>query len=210
MDFDWSNAFSGWGSPEDNLFSGASAKSLGFDDVFKAVSKYAPMLQLGSAIVGGISEYTSKSKQAGRMNDAIDRAQAENSAALRERASQQTAQSKQDQNVRARAAMIEKARLKAIAAESGLSGNSFDRLSQAEDWAAGTDIGQLQQNEAALQRQNQREEARIAAAANQDRSRIQAPSMFETGLGLLGSVINYGVGNSKANPSKSAGLTIFQ
>jgi hypothetical protein len=163
-----------------------------FDDFFSSVSKYMPVLDLGAKVIGGIADYSSKKKQADRMTSAITRAENENAAAIAERAAQVSDRSKQEQNVRARAAMIEKARLKAIAAESGLTGASFNRAFNAEDWAAGQDIGQLQQNEAAEQRQLQREEAKIHAASNIDRSKIVSPSLFETGLGLIGAGLQYG------------------
>lgn len=185
-----------------------------FDDILKVASnigstasKLQPLLstfKLGADLVGSYAKYSGQKKLNSQMRSSIDQATADNQAALAERNSQQQSQIKETQSARARQAMVEKARLQAIATAAG-GGNSADRLAQMSDFNLGSDVAMLEANAGSLDRQHAREMASLTNRATSQKNQLVDPSLF----GLFGDAISAGIGYSmrgtQANP-QSGGL----
>src|SRR5262245_7796701 len=172
------------------------------------VGKLAPIASFGQNVASTLLNHQALSQQYSRTSDAINRSEAENRAALMERDQQQRAASREDIGQRAREAMIEKSRMRALQAEMGAGGNTAQRLIQSVDFGAGSDIAMLEGNSEAASRQLAREVARAEASANRERSQLTKPSAFSTGLGLVKSGIGLVQDMRGANPARSAGLQV--
>jgi hypothetical protein len=123
--------------------------------------------------------------------------------AMRENYSQQmeTFQVQQDQvnkqatdemSQRARETQIEAARLRVANGESGLFGNTNDRILGESYFNLGTDISSIEANRAAQQKQLIQEAKSIRANNQTQMSQIQRPSLIGTGLQIAGAAANAG------------------
>jgi hypothetical protein len=181
----------------------------GFDSLFSlastigdTASKLQPLLstfKLGSDLVTSYSKYSGQKKQNEKMRSAIDDAAEQNRLALAERGTQQQAQIKEGMSARARQAMVEKARLAAVANSAG-GGNSADRLAQMTDFNLGSDIAMMEANSGSLDRQMVREMGRIDSQSQSQKNQLIDPSVFSI-LGDLGAAgMGFAQRSRYANP----------
>ena len=182
--------------------------ALGFaDDLFGSLNKFAPLLQLATAVGGGLLKHSQQQDLFDRQSASINRMEAENRAALLERDFSERARTREGIGNRAREAAIEKARMAAVQAESGASGNTSERLRNSVMAQSGMDIAMLQAHQDEFSRQIMRQLAAEAARANSQRSSLSEPSWMSTGLGILGSGLTYG--RQTANPRLHNALQIY-
>lgn len=111
----------------------------------------------------------------------------ENSAKLQletnaEQQQQITKQSIDEMSARAREATIERGRLKAIQGESGLMGNSQDRVMNESYFNEGTDMASIEGNRKASLKQSQLEAKGIASGAQSQMNAIKRPFLIGAGL----------------------------
>lgn len=144
-------------------------------------------LQIGSAVVG----YRAQREQARAMNAAIAENEAAQNAALAEQAEQSRKKSVDEMSERAREAMIARGRLRAIGAESGISGVTQDRLESEISFNEGVDIATLESNRLATERQIARQRDVVRADANRQRAGVRSPSLLGTGLQIAGAGAQY-------------------
>lgn len=151
-------------------------------------------LAAASLAIGAASAITQHNQQA-------DMAKAQNKALLDDYNNQVAAQQEQAEEIhaqaadkmseRARAAKIERGRLKALAAESGLGyGNTAERIENESHFNEGQDIASIQGNYARSLKQNARETQGIYATTKGNINQIKRPSRLATGLKIGGSAVD--------------------
>ena len=91
---------------------------------------------------------------------------------------------------RARENAIQAARIRAVSGESGLSGNTNDRILGESMFNFGTDVSSIESNRLAQQRQLNQEAKGIRAGTQTTMSQIQRPSLIGTGLQIAGSAMD--------------------
>ena len=91
---------------------------------------------------------------------------------------------------RARENMIEASRIRAVYGESGLAGNTNDRILGESYFNFGTDVSSIESNRLAQQRQLNQEAKSIRAGAQTQMSQIPRPSLIGTGLQIAGSTMD--------------------
>jgi len=129
--------------------------------------------------------YNSQKKQAQAQQSASNAQTEADMAALGEQQIQINAAADEDIGQRAREAMIERGRLRAVAADSGLTDNT-GRIENESRFAEGADITSIDANRKRSLTQNAAE-AKAAAARGQARSAsIKQPSLIGTGLQIAG------------------------
>lgn len=143
------------------------------------------------AIGSSILSYTQQSKAADKAEHATEEQKAANLLALDEQAHQVDAQASDSMGIRAREASIERGRLAAVAADSGLGGQGATRLENASRFSEGFDITALEQNRKASQRQINRQRDAVRAGADARLASLPQPSLLGTGLQIAGAVANY-------------------
>ena len=183
-----------------------------FDSILGFAKQLAPILsvgKLGFDVYSSFAAHSAQKKAAEQQRANIEEARANNQAALAERNEQQQAQIKNTMSERARQAMLERARINAIAAESG-GGVSDMRLAMMPDAALGMDIGMLESNSASLNRQFAREAARIENTAQSQRNSVKSPTGFNLAADLFGAGLGFVDRSRTMNPKAqiSSPLTI--
>jgi hypothetical protein len=96
----------------------------------------------------------------------------------------------EEMSERARAAMFQRSRLAVIGSESGLEGNTADRLERQTFFDEGFDITMLDVNRQRAQRQIEREKEAATIRRDSTIAGIQFPSNFGLMLQIAGSVTN--------------------
>lgn len=153
---------------------------------------------VGIAVVQGISSYRSDKKAARRMNDAIGADEAANREALAEQARQENEKALDDMSERAREAALERGRLEAIAADSGVTGNDHARLMRQSRFNEGFDITSIDANRDRAQAQIERGVMANTTAADRDRAAVRRPSALAAGLQIAGTAASaYAMGAKK-------------
>lgn len=110
-------------------------------------------------------------------------------------------QSTDEMSVRAREAMIENAKLRAISGESGLAGISNDRMENESQFNLGTDIASIESNRQSTLKQIHQEGKAVRAGNQSQINQIQRPSLLGTGLQIAQGAVN-AAGNYKAAKNK--------
>lgn len=173
---------------------GSWVNSLRLEDLSRVLNG----AQLGLNAYGAVTRYREQGRRADEARSSIDAAEQANIGTLREQQAQREDQVQQQVSERARQAMIERARLRAIASSAGLEGPSAQDYQQVSQLNLATDVATAQSNLASSERQTARSIEATQARARSDRNRIVEPSLFSTGLELLGGLTNYARVDQKA------------
>lgn len=145
-----------------------------------------------TAIVG----QQEQEKAANRQEQAIQDGLSKDRAATARQYEQIQASAQDDQALRYTEYLIDDARIKAVAGESGLAGYTTDRIAQESANNADTDMATLERN-----RQRQAEMAHTQGLASSTKGSIQLsgirhPSSLGTGLQIAGAAVSaYGMAN---------------
>lgn len=136
-------------------------------------------LSIGSSVFG----YASQKKNAAAQQRAIEQADVVNQESYLREEAQAGAQATDRLGVRARDAMIERGKIAAVLAESGLGGGvTADRITNESRFTEGTDVGAINSNRDATIAQLKAEARGATAGANSRLATIQQPSLIGTGL----------------------------
>lgn len=141
-------------------------------------------LAIGTASAG--MSYMQQSQQASAQRKATEENYAQQMKALQLQYDQTNKQTADEMSVRAREAMIESARLRAISGESGLAGISNDRIQNESQFNLGTDIASIESNRQATLKQLHQEGKSIRAGNQSQINQIKRPSLIGTGLQIAG------------------------
>ena len=141
--------------------------------IFQMASQYGQDKRNAKASEREINDQRARSLEAlGRRTTEVNEATAENVSA------------------RSREAMIERGRLAAIAASSGTTGASRDRLEDASRFAEGSDIKTLERNRVRNINQLIDEARGVNLQADSALGAIKQPSLIGTGLQIAGTAVN--------------------
>lgn len=152
-----------------------------------------------TAVVGLIQA----EKMADKQEQAVAREQAAEAAATAVQQTQINQQASIKMSDRAREAMIERGRLRAAAAESGVTGLSNDKLESASFFAEGTDISRIEGNRARAIVQSEHAHGSRNAANQSKMDSIKQPSYLGAGL----QIANAGMTGYQRNPGFFKSLT---
>jgi hypothetical protein len=135
-------------------------------------------LSIGSSLLGYANDY----ENAQDSYDEIEKDHYAQQAAILEQQKQITANATDKMTDRAKEAMIERGRLRAIQGESGLSGNTQDRIMRESYFNEGTDISAIEGNRKSAIKQSKLD-AEGLRASNQSRiNSVKQPSLIGAGL----------------------------
>ena len=153
-----------------------------------------PLVIAGATLaIGAATAVTSHMQQAKQAKD-TERAIKENYSqqmdSLQLQYDQTNKQATDEMSVRAREAMIESARLRAISGESGLAGISNDRIQNESMFNLGTDIASIESNRQASLKQLHQEGKAIRSGNQSQINQIKRPSLIGTGLQIAGSAMD--------------------
>ena len=160
---------------------------------------YIPLLL---STIGTYAKYEADKDSAAKQQQLINEGLEKDQAATR-RAYEQIQETAQDEKQQRHTEyLVDKARIMAIQAESGLSGANYDKAVQKTEDAANTDVATIERN---TQRRLDNTESQASAKAHQAKvqaSGIRQPSAMQAGLQIAG----YGVDayNQYANPKPKA------
>lgn len=152
----------------------------------------ASQLMLGAQVATSVLGFVQQRGAADAQAAAIQANHEQQMRAYEEQQRQNNAAAAQQMSERAREAMIERARLRVIAGESGLAGISTDRIENQSRFNEGYDIASIEANRSnsAAQLYN---EARGLRAQSQSRlNSINRPSLLGSGLQIIGAVAGAG------------------
>lgn len=150
-------------------------------------------LAAASLAVGVLSagaSFAQQADQASKTDKAAKENYAQQSEALKVQYEQTQKQATDDMSERAREAMIERARLRVIGGESGLSGGSNDRIENESQFNLGTDIASIESNRQNSMRQLKEEGKSLRAGSQSQINQIKRPSLIGTGLQIAGSAVD--------------------
>lgn len=166
-------------------------------------------ITMATAAAGAVYTYTEQNKAAAKTEDNANKAYALQLSELQDRYEQINQNSKDQMSERAREARIELARIRAVGAESGLSGVSQDRLERESEFLAGSDVALIETNRANSMKQAANEAKGIGLEHDARLSSIQRPSMFGTGLQIAQAGVQAYSGYRQATdtPRTSVGRT---
>lgn len=147
----------------------------------------SPMLAItaASAVMGYVQQSQMASAQTSAINASV---QAQNDATARQYQQTQE-QAAQDVSERAKEAMVERARLRVFAGESGLSGASVDRLGNISRMNEGTDLTTIESNRKNTLEQLHLEARGASAKAQSSLNSITQPNLIGSGLQIAGAYV---------------------
>ncbi len=157
-----------------------------------------------SMVIGTASSvmgFVQQSQQASAQTKAIKANYAQQTEALKLQYDQTNKQATDEMSMRAREAMIESARLRAVSGESGLFGLSNDRIQNESAFNLGTDIASIESNRLATVKQLHQEGLETRANTASRINQITRPSLIGTGLQIAGTAVN-AAGNYQAAKNK--------
>jgi hypothetical protein len=108
------------------------------------------------SVVKTIADYNDQRRQAATLRQQAEQENQELNRTLDDAHAQTDARAKEEMSVRARAALLERGRLTAIAADSGVTGNSQDRVLRESRFNEGYDITTIETNRTSQQAQIER------------------------------------------------------
>lgn len=111
-----------------------------------------------------------------------------------------------DMNTRARQALIDRGRLRAAAGESGVMGNSIDRIANEQYYVYGSDIAAIETNRANAINQTQLEKQGIRASTQGRINTTPRPSALGAGLQIAGAAFG-AYGNYRADQARTRATT---
>lgn len=141
------------------------------------------------SVVQSMNQYNLQKQQASRQQQAVEAGRDAQLAALRTQEQQIREQATQDSSVRARQAMIERGRLAAISAESGLGGQGAAMLENDSKFREGSDITSIMSNRDKIIAENHAQRAVAIAGGDSRLASITRPSMLGTGLQIGGDAL---------------------
>lgn len=136
--------------------------------------------------VQGVMQYKATEKANEQQSQAIQANVAANDSASQVQQNQINEQASQQMGARALAAMQERGKLRAVAADSGLGGNSQERLIAGTNIAENTDMATLEANRLANTSQSQRSKTSDVRQGNQQIAAMPQPSLLGVGLQIAG------------------------
>lgn len=145
---------------------------------------------LAIGAIGSVVQYEEGQKSAAKQEQIIQDGLAKDRAATSRQYEQINEVAQDDSAQRHKEYLIESARLKAIGAESGLSGYTQDRIGQEAENNAATDIATIEQN-----RQRQAEQAHTQGLSKSTQAGVQLagirrPSALGAGLQIAGTGVS--------------------
>lgn len=150
-----------------------------------------PTVLLGLSIVSTLATLADTAQQANANEDAIN-ADANNQAkAIEEQQTQITKKATDEMQERSQQAAIERGRLRAIQAESGLIGNSQDRIIGESYFNESTDIASIEANRKAEIQQSNTQLQGVATRTQSNLNSIKQPSYLGAGLQIGTAVAGY-------------------
>ena len=152
----------------------------------------AEALALGSLAVGvggAGASYMQQNQQAKSQGKAARANYDQQMLTYQEQQTQVNKNSIDQMSQRARENMIQAARIRAVSGESGLAGNTNDRILNENSFNFGTDVSSIESNRLAQQRQLNNEAKGIRAGTQTTMSQIQRPSLIGTGLQIAGEAV---------------------
>jgi hypothetical protein len=135
--------------------------------------------------------YVSASKAADKQDDANRDNYAQQSEAASRQYAETNKQAAQEMSQRAHEGMVERARLRVISGESGLSGVTTDKIAGESDFNQGTDIASIESNRRAQNLQTQSNANGLRATTQSRLAAISRPSLLGTGLQIAGAGADY-------------------
>lgn len=156
-------------------------------------------ISAGISAVGAIAQY-SEAKSAA--DDATKSAQDSYNLqvkSVQEQQSQINQNAQDQQSQRAREATIERGRLKAIQGESGVMGNTEDRIMNESRFNEGSDIASIEGNRENAIKQSALDGQGLRANAQSRLNSIKQPSLIGTGLQIAGAGVQYEAGMNQLN-----------
>lgn len=150
-----------------------------------------PTLMLGLSIVSTLATLADTAQQANANEDALiadANNQVEAIGEQQEQISKKAIDEKQD---RSQQAAIERGRLRAIQAESGLIGNTQDRIIGESYFNESTDIASIEANRQNEIDQSNRQLKGVTTRAQSNLNAVKQPSYLGAGLQIGGAVANY-------------------
>lgn len=140
--------------------------------------------------VSAVAQYQ-QGKQAAKAQDTANRANYEQSmVTANEQQRQINAKSADEMYDRARQALIDRGRLRAASGESGVMGNSLDRITNEQYFVYGSDIASIEANRSNAINQSQLEKQGIRANIQGRINTTERPSKLGTGLQIAGAALN--------------------
>jgi hypothetical protein len=137
---------------------------------------------LALSIVGAVGGYMDTAQQAAAAQDAINADAANQAAAIEEQQAQISKNATDQMQERSQQAAIERGRLRAIQAESGLIGNTQDRIIGESYFNESTDIASIEANRKNEITQSNRTLQGVATGAQSKLNSVKQPSLLGAGL----------------------------
>lgn len=150
-------------------------------------------IAVGSLAIGTASAgfgFIQQGQQAKMERRAVQDNYAQQMQTLQTQYAQTNKQAMEEMSIRARENLIENARLRAFAGESGLAGISNDRIQNESMFNFGTDISSIESNRQSSLRQLYREGRETRAGATSRINQMPRPSLIGTGLQIAGVAVD--------------------
>lgn len=151
-------------------------------------SKLLLGVQAATSVLGYFQQQDANAAQ----NAAIEANHAQQMEAYARQQQQTGAVAAQQMSERAREAMIERGRLRAITAESGLAGVSTDRLEAQSRFNEGYDLATIEANRSNQAQQLYEEAKGLRARSQSQANSLNRPSLIGSGLQIVGSIAGAG------------------
>lgn len=136
--------------------------------------------------VSAVASYSQAQKQAEKQEQAVRDGYTVQMEGVTQQYEQNADRASSEMSQRAREARIESARLHVLGAESGLNGNTQDRIYRESDFNLGSDIASIEGNRRRIDEQTEQEAKGIAAGAASKINTLPRPSIIGTGLQIAG------------------------
>lgn len=149
-----------------------------------------PLLGLAISAASAMSANSAQKQQAKAEDKAIQNAYAHDQTQLAEKYRQDNDQLNQNQTERSKAAMFERGKLNAAYGESGLIGESLDRILNQSDFNLGTDLSTMEANRSNLTKQTMLEGQGLRNTAQSRFNAVTRPNNLDTGLKIAGAAVN--------------------
>jgi hypothetical protein len=154
--------------------------------------------QIGGALIGARAE----SQQANALAGMIGQNFALQNEALDAQRGEITARASDEISERARQAVLERGRLRAIAAESGLTGISQERALRESFFNEGLDIASIESNRDRSLEQTERTRKSSQIEAQRQVAGLKRPSLLGVGLQIASAAGNYANRSSTRTPTR--------
>jgi hypothetical protein len=150
------------------------------------------LAMLAISVVKAGSEYFNDANNAERQEDAIVANLDAQNQAISEQQGQINDQATDKMGERAREALIERGRLKAIQGESGLIGNTQDRVVGESYFNESQDMASIEKNRLNAIKQSELDRKGINTRGQGQLNQVKQPSLIGAGLQIGGAALTYG------------------